>query len=267
MKIKTPPGYPPLPREVGKDNFSKWTTAVELTNIYIEDAAERLLSAGAHGCVFGAIEFARAIIEADRALRASPAVGEVAMPVADSEDPLMASIRQHTDTRRKLSDAQAALAAKDAEIAQLKSDLARPESIEVGMMRAEIAKMWTKEQVQRMTAGAVEACEITHRQERATLTAERVELNRQLSSMFKGVTIKIPTDTMEQEFQKHYKQGKESQSKVVAALTKDRDALRVHVRAAWFTGVDDFRRLYDKALLAHLGIKTFQDLYRKEKNT
>lgn len=45
------------------------------------------------------------------------------------------------------SDAKAALAAKD----------------------AEIAEMWTKDQVQRMTAAAIDACEITHVQEIAAL--------------------------------------------------------------------------------------------------
>lgn len=40
--------------------------------------------------------------------------------------------------------------------------------------------------------------------------------------------------------------------------------LRVQVRAAWLTGVDGFRRLYDDALLAHLGAETFQDLYDQQ---
>lgn len=36
--------------------------------------------------------------------------------------------------------------------------------------------------------------------------------------------------------------------------------LRHAVRAAWMSGVEDFRCLYDTALLEHLGIGTFQEL-------
>lgn len=77
---------------------------------------------------------------------AMQALGEPSMPV----------IGAYAKPLVRKADAEAALAAKD----------------------AEIAGMWTKEQVQCMTASAIEACEITHGQEIAALTAERDALRK-----------------------------------------------------------------------------------------
>ncbi len=40
------------------------------------------------------------------------------------------------------------------------------------------------------------------------------------------------------------------------------EELRAAVRTAWYTGTDDFRKGYDKALFALLDIGGFQDLFR-----
>ena len=81
--------------------------AGELSDVYIKDVAEHLLSAGAYEWIFGVIEFSRAITEADRALRASPAAGDV------ETDDFLTIAYMHGHAKGK-SEAQAALAAKDA---------------------------------------------------------------------------------------------------------------------------------------------------------
>jgi hypothetical protein len=90
------------------------------------------------------ITFARAIITADRALRPSPAVGDVAMPVVVWATAMIggsnctpcpnrpeAIAETHVNPLVKQADAQAALAAKDAEIAQLKERLGiKPDALQ-----------------------------------------------------------------------------------------------------------------------------------------
>ena len=93
------------------------------------------------------------LIEGNQALRASPAAGDAAMPVKAhaifDEDGELIGCNDEPGQLNGIpsqplvweADARAALAAKDAEIARLKSDLARPESLAVGLMRAEIATL------------------------------------------------------------------------------------------------------------------------------
>ena len=83
------------------------------------------------------------------------------------------------------------------------------------------------------------------------MKAEIAALTAQLASFARGVKISIPTDTMEQEFQKHYRRGVASQAASLAALHQDKkDVLEaLEVIMDWqVKNVDKWHNsAYDKA--------------------
>jgi chromosome segregation ATPase len=124
------------------------------------------------------------------------------------------------------SAAHAALAAKDAEIARLKSDRARPESLDVGLMRAEIAAMTTdRDEWKESTIDANKRFK-TAEQDVYTMTAERDALKAE-SIKTESTTARLRMDygSMAQRLTEMVRMCGGYQDQVVA-LTAERDALR-----------------------------------------